>query len=113
MRVSRFFGAVFAALLVVSTALPASADYAGSVSKEDVKDVFKAPGYSPYAVAEHCVGLILALNRQIHRAYNRVREGNFSLSGMLGFDLHGRTVGIVAQNTSSASSVMFASFLFS
>lgn len=57
--------------------------------------VVRVPAYSPYAVAEHTVGLILTLNRQIHRAYNRVREGNFSLDGLLGFDLHGRTVGIV------------------
>ena len=55
----------------------------------------RVPAYSPYAVAEHTVGLILTLNRKLHRAYNRVREGNFSLEGLLGFDLHGRTVGIV------------------
>ncbi|MET0397084.1 MAG: 2-hydroxyacid dehydrogenase [Longimicrobiaceae bacterium] len=57
--------------------------------------VTRVPAYSPYAVAEHAVGLILALDRKIHRAYNRVREGNFSLDGLLGFDLHGRTVGVV------------------
>ena len=57
--------------------------------------VTRVPGYSPYAVAEHCAGLILALNRKIHRAYNRVREHNFALNGLLGFDLHGRTVGVV------------------
>ncbi|MBI1928655.1 2-hydroxyacid dehydrogenase [Candidatus Poribacteria bacterium] len=57
--------------------------------------VVRVPAYSPYAVAEHTVGLILALNRKIHRAYNRVREGNFALDGLLGFDLHERTVGIV------------------
>jgi D-lactate dehydrogenase len=57
--------------------------------------VTRVPAYSPYAVAEHAVGLILSLNRKIHRAFNRVREGNFSLDGLLGFDLHGRTVGIV------------------
>lgn len=56
--------------------------------------VARVPGYSPYAVAEHCVGLILALNRKIHRAYSRVRENNFALTGLLGFDLHGRTVGV-------------------
>ncbi|MFU8804696.1 MAG: 2-hydroxyacid dehydrogenase [Bradymonadaceae bacterium] len=53
------------------------------------------PAYSPHAVAEHTLALILALNRKIHRAYNRVREGNFSLDGLMGFDLHGRTIGIV------------------
>lgn len=57
--------------------------------------VVRVPAYSPYAVAEHTLGLILTLNRKIHRAYNRVREGNFSLDGLLGFDLHDRTVGIV------------------
>ena len=48
-----------------------------------------------YAVAEHTAALVLTLNRKIHRAYNRVREGNFALEGLLGFDLHGRTVGLV------------------
>jgi len=57
--------------------------------------VVRVPAYSPYAVAEHAVGMILALNRNIHRAFNRVREGNFALDGLMGFDLHGRTVGIV------------------
>lgn len=57
--------------------------------------VARVPAYSPYAVAEHTVGLILTLNRKLHRAYNRVREGNFSLDGLLGFDLHGRTVGVI------------------
>ncbi len=57
--------------------------------------VVRVPRYSPYAVAEHAVALILALNRKTHRAYSRVREGNFALSGLLGFDLHGRTVGVV------------------
>ena len=57
--------------------------------------IARVPGYSPYSVAEHCVGLVLALNRKIHRSYNRVREGNFALQGLLGFDLHGRTVGVV------------------
>jgi D-lactate dehydrogenase len=57
--------------------------------------VVRVPAYSPHAVAEHAVGLILALNRRIHRAHNRVREGNFSLAGLLGFDLHGKTVGVI------------------
>ncbi len=57
--------------------------------------VVRVPGYSPRAVAEHTVALILALDRKIHRAYARVREGNFSLEGLLGFDLHLRTVGVV------------------
>ncbi|NJM20375.1 MAG: 2-hydroxyacid dehydrogenase [Richelia sp. SM1_7_0] len=57
--------------------------------------VVRVPAYSPYAVAEHAAGLILTLNRKYHRAYNRVRESNFSLNGLLGFDLHCSTVGIV------------------
>lgn len=57
--------------------------------------VVRVPAYSPYAVAEYTIGLILALNRRIHRAYTRVRESNFSLEGLLGFDLHSRTVGII------------------
>jgi len=57
--------------------------------------IARVPAYSPEAVAEHTVALMLSLNRKIHRAYNRVREGNFSLEGLLGFNLHGRTVGVV------------------
>lgn len=57
--------------------------------------VGRVPAYSPYAVAEHAAALILALDRRTHRAYNRVRDGNFALEGLLGFDLHGRCVGIV------------------
>jgi len=57
--------------------------------------VARVPAYSPEAVAEHTVAMILALNRHIHRAYNRVRDGNFALDGLLGFDLKGRTVGVV------------------
>lgn len=57
--------------------------------------VVRVPAYSPYAVAEHTVGLILTLNRKTHRAYARVREGNFELDGLLGFDIHGLTVGVV------------------
>jgi D-lactate dehydrogenase len=57
--------------------------------------VVRVPEYSPYAVAEHAVTLLLALNRKIHRAFNRVREGNFSLDGLVGYDLHGKTAGVV------------------
>jgi len=57
--------------------------------------VVRVPAYSPHAVAEHTVALLMALNRKIHRAYNRVREQNFSLSGLVGFDLYGKTVGII------------------
>lgn len=57
--------------------------------------VVRVPEYSPYAVAEHAVALLLTLNRKIHKAHNRVREGNFSLDGLVGFDLKGKSVGIV------------------
>lgn len=57
--------------------------------------VCRIPGYSPHGVAEHAVALILTLNRKIHRAYNRVRDGNFSLMGLMGFELYGKTIGIV------------------
>ncbi|MCL4159811.1 UNVERIFIED_CONTAM: hypothetical protein GTU68_039262, partial [Idotea baltica] len=53
------------------------------------------PSYSPQAVAEHAVALILTLNRKTHKAYNRIRESNFSLERLTGFDLHGKTVGVV------------------
>jgi D-lactate dehydrogenase len=57
--------------------------------------VARVPAYSPHAIAEHAVALILALNRKLIRASNRVRDGNFSLEGLVGFDLHGKTVGVV------------------
>jgi D-lactate dehydrogenase len=57
--------------------------------------VCRVPAYSPEAVAEHAVAMILTLNRKTHKAYNRVREQNFSLNGLLGFDLHNKTVGVV------------------
>ena len=57
--------------------------------------VTRVPAYSPHAVAEHTVGLLLTLNRKIHRAWNRVREHNFSLAGLVGFDVAGKTIGIV------------------
>ena len=57
--------------------------------------VVRVPAYSPYAVAEHAAGLILMLNRKLYRAYNRVRDDNFALNGLLGFDIYGKTVGVV------------------
>lgn len=57
--------------------------------------VARVPAYSPYAVAEHTVGMTLSLCRKLHRAYQRVRDNNFALDGLLGFDLHGRDVGII------------------
>ncbi len=57
--------------------------------------VFRVPAYSPYAVAEHAMALLLTINRRTHKAYNRTRDFNFSLQGLAGFDLHGKTVGII------------------
>lgn len=57
--------------------------------------VTRVPAYSPYAVAEHAIALLLTLNRKIHRAFNRVRDQNFTLTGLVGFDLHGKTAGII------------------
>ena len=57
--------------------------------------VVRVPQYSPYAVAEHAVALMLSLNRKIHRAYWRTRDGNFSLHGLMGFDMNGKTAGII------------------
>jgi D-lactate dehydrogenase len=57
--------------------------------------IARVPAYSPHAVAEHTVAMILSLNRKLHRAHARVREGNFTLDGLLGFDMHGRTAGLV------------------
>lgn len=66
-----------------------------AAAKEFGITVVRVPAYSPEAVAEHAVSLMLSLSRKIHRAYNRVREGNFSLNGLLGFELHNKTIGIV------------------
>lgn len=57
--------------------------------------VLRVPSYSPYAIAEFSIGLLLNLNRKLHRAYNRTREYNFSLTGLTGFDFHGKTIGVV------------------
>lgn len=65
--------------------------------------IARVPAYSPQAIAEHSVALMLSLNRHIHRAYARVREGNFSLEGLLGFNLHGKTVGVVGTGRIGAS----------
>jgi len=65
------------------------------VAKDLGLKVYRVPAYSPNSVAEHAVGLVLTLNRKIHRAYNRVKEQNFSLDGFLGFDLKGKTVGVL------------------
>ncbi len=65
--------------------------------------VARVPAYSPEAVAEHTVALYLALNRRIHRAYNRVRDGNFALHGLMGSTVHGKTVGIVGSGRIGAA----------
>ena len=57
--------------------------------------VFRVPAYSPYAVAEHAMAMFLTINRRIHKAYIRTKEFNFSLNGLAGFDMHGKTVGII------------------
>ena len=64
-------------------------------AKEIGISVTRVPSYSPYAVAEHAVALLMTLNRKIHRSYNRSREFNFSLAGLVGFDLYDKTVGVV------------------
>lgn len=66
--------------------------------------VVRVPEYSPFAVAEYAIGLILTLNRKIHRANTRVHEGNFSLNGLMGFDLHDKTIGIIG--TGKIGSIM-------
>jgi D-lactate dehydrogenase len=65
-----------------------------SAAENDIA-VVRVPAYSPHAVAEYAVALIMTLNRKTHKAYNRVREGNFSLERLTGFDLYGRTIGVV------------------
>ncbi|MDP4982615.1 2-hydroxyacid dehydrogenase [Pseudoalteromonas tunicata] len=58
-------------------------------------NITRVPAYSPEAVAEHCIALMLTLSRKTHKAYNRVKEGNFDLNGLLGFNLHKKTVGVI------------------
>lgn len=70
--------------------------------------IVRVPEYSPYAVAEHAVSLLLTLNRKTHRAYNRVRESNFNLDGLVGFDMHGKTVGVIGTGKIGA---VFASIM--
>ena len=57
--------------------------------------VARVPAYSPYAIAEHAISLLLSLNRKIHRAYQRTRDANFDLHGLIGFDMHGKTAGVI------------------
>ncbi len=65
-----------------------------AAAEKNIK-VVRVPSYSPQAIAEHTLALILTLNRKTHKAYNRVREGNFSLDNLMGFNLHGKTVGVI------------------
>ena len=65
-----------------------------NAAKDGLK-VVRVPAYSPYAVAEHTLALMLTLNRKIHKAYSRTRDGNFALNGLMGFDMHGKTAGII------------------
>ncbi len=62
---------------------------------KDKIDIVRVPVYSPYAVAEHTMALLLTLNRKIHKAFIRTRDFNFSLNGLIGFDLHGKTAGVI------------------
>ena len=64
-------------------------------ARENRVTVFRVPAYSPYAVAEFALALLMTVNRKIHKAYNRTRDGNFSLVGLTGMDLHGKTVGVI------------------
>lgn len=64
-------------------------------AKEIGMGIVRVPAYSPYAVAEHTLGMILSLNRKFHKAYPRIRDGNFALDGLLGFDIHGKTIGLI------------------
>jgi len=64
-------------------------------AKDNKMPVVRVPAYSPHAVAEHALALIMTLNRKTHKAYNRVREGNFSLNRLTGFDVYGKTVGVI------------------
>lgn len=65
------------------------------VAKQLGLTVVRVPAYSPQAVAEHSIGLMLCLNRKFHKAYNRTRDNNFDLNGLLGFNLYGKTVGVI------------------
>jgi D-lactate dehydrogenase len=71
-------------------------------AKQHGLTVCRVPAYSPHAVAEHTLALILTLNRKTHKAYNRVREGNFSLDSLNGFDLYGKTAGVIGTGTIGA-----------
>lgn len=66
-----------------------------NAAREHNLTIVRVPAYSPHAVAEHAVAMIMTLNRKIHKAYNRIREQNFSLNGLLGFDLYDKTVGVI------------------
>ncbi|CAI5712774.1 unnamed protein product [Peronospora destructor] len=79
-----------------------------TVAKELGMPVIRVPAYSPYAVAEYAVALMMTLNRKIHRSYNRTRELNFRLEGLLGFDMNGKTIGVVGTGKIGALFVRIA-----
>ena len=64
----------------------------------------RVPAYSPQAIAEHALALILTLNRKTHKAFNRIRDGNFSLEKLIGFNVSGKTVGVIGTGRMAASS---------
>lgn len=68
-------------------------------------NILRVPEYSPMAVAEHTIGLILTLSRKFHKAYNRTREGNFALDGFIGFDLNEKTVGVIGTGKIGQSTI--------
>src|SRR5687768_82594 len=70
--------------------------------------IVRVPAYSPHAVAEHAMALILTLNRKTHKAYNRVREGNFSLEKLTGFDLYGKKIGVIGTGKIGAAFAQIA-----
>ena len=78
-----------------------------SAKKYDIR-VMRVPGYSPEAVAEHAMALALAANRRLHKAYNKVRENDFSLSGLMGFNFYEKTAGIIGTGKSAPQCVVSA-----
>ena len=66
-----------------------------AIEEKGILKIVRVPQYSPYAVAEHAVGLLLSINRKLYKSYQRTRKYNFSLDGLLGFDIHGKTVGVI------------------
>lgn len=74
-----------------------------AAAKENGIKIVRVPAYSPESIAEHAVALMLTLNRKTHKAYNRIREGNFSLNGLIGFNLHQKTIGVIGTGVIGAT----------